>query len=102
MIAKEQTHYPPAHFARSLGTHPNTIIRWCGDGVFLRDGTRFRPKFLRLPNGYRISDADMQEFLDAIANDRVKLTPVAEISLHAKQAKTRRAEIDRELAQAGF
>jgi len=63
-------HKPPSHFAKVLGTHPNTVIRWMRDGVLFSDGSRRRPRHVRTPGGYRATDQDMAEFLECVKADR--------------------------------
>jgi hypothetical protein len=61
---------PPFHFSRLYGTHTNTFIRWCRDGVLFSDGTRRRPEHIRTPGGYRATEAAVEEFLEAVKLDR--------------------------------
>jgi hypothetical protein len=62
----------PAHFARLLGVHTNTVIRWFRDGVAFTDGSRQRPRHVRTPGGYRATEADVREFLELIKADRLR------------------------------
>jgi hypothetical protein len=93
----------PAHFARLYGTHTNTFIRWCRDGVRFSDGTRRRPEHIRTPGGYRATEAAVEDFLEAVKFDRQRCddapeAPPVRRSRHAQRLEQARAA----LASEGF
>lgn len=57
--------------ARRLDTHPNSITRHIRNGVLLRDGSRLRLRATVTPGGYRITDADVDAFYEALTADRL-------------------------------
>src|SRR5688500_4512631 len=85
----------PAQAARRLGTgrngkplHPSTFTRWILQGVRLSDGSRLTLRARRLPGGWRITDDDLDAFIDATTRDRLDGPELARMPL--KPASRRR------------
>jgi hypothetical protein len=55
---------------RGKSLHPATLTRWILGGVRLRDGTILRLNSRRLPGGWTVSDAAVDEFVNALTLDR--------------------------------
>jgi hypothetical protein len=92
----------PSHFARKYGTHPNTFIRWCRDGVLFSDGTRRRPEHVRTPGGYRATEGDVQEFLETVKADRERSDCASPPPPKPDRHSQRLAKARRTLAAQGF
>jgi hypothetical protein len=52
-------------------TSITTIWRWIANGVKLRNGSRLRLQAIRYPGGWRTRREWIDEFLDALTNDRI-------------------------------
>jgi hypothetical protein len=90
----------PTYWARVLGIHPNTIIRWCRDGIIFSDGTRRRPEYVRTPNGYRLTESQVNAFLELVKADRERPLQAAPAE---PAPKKRRVKAMRDgLNKAGF
>jgi hypothetical protein len=93
----------PTHFARLYGTHTNTFIRWCRDGVLFSNGTRRRPEHIRTPGGYRATEAAVEEFLEAVKLDRQRRDDAPEAPAPRRARQTERlAQAKSALAAEGF
>jgi hypothetical protein len=55
---------------RGKSLHPATLTRWILGGVWLRDGTILRLNSRRFPGGWTVSDAAVDEFVNALTLDR--------------------------------
>jgi hypothetical protein len=99
-----ETYHRPVHFARLYGTHVNTVIRWCRDGVLFSDGSTRRPRHVRTPGGYHITEQDLSAFLDEVKLDRCS-APQADAPVRPRRASKRTEELaitNAELKRAGF
>src|SRR4051812_36510170 len=77
----------PAEQARRIGpgrggreTHVSSVIRWITVGVRLSDDARLRVRATRTPGGWRITDADMDAFLAAVTEDRLRRVGIGAVS----------------------
>ncbi len=78
MIAAFQADsFKPSHFSKQLSVSPETVARWCNKGKLMLDGSRLLLEHTRLPKGIRITQAAVDAFLGAIANDRAGNMPVS-------------------------
>jgi hypothetical protein len=91
----------PRDIARTLNIHPSAPVRWMRRGTALSDGSRVCLKHLRLPGGFRTTQAWLDAFLARIADDRADKTgnPV-EASRPARTARVQ--EMNSRLAAEGF
>lgn len=89
----------PADVANPLQMSPSGPARWMTRGVLLRDGSRLRLRHIRLPGGLRTLQSWVDEFLQAVAEDRAGAAakPKPTINKTARLAK-----LNAELAQNGF
>jgi hypothetical protein len=99
-----ETYHRPVHFARLYGIHVNTVIRWCRSGVLFGDGSRRRPRHVRTPGGYHITEYDMNAFLDEINEDRRTVPVNGEVPRGHRTTKKREdlTKLAAELKSAGF
>jgi hypothetical protein len=99
----------PAAVSRQLGpgrddrpVAPSTIVRWGLRGVPLRDGSRLRLPMRRLPGGWRIAQADLDEFIANLTADRLG-QPAPATPPRAPSARDRENErVGRELDALGI
>jgi hypothetical protein len=83
-----------------LGVDPSAIVRWCKLGIVLADGKRLRPAYVRTPNGFRITEEHLNEFLEAVKADRDKHPEAA--TPEPPPSKKRLKKMADELNRAGF
>jgi len=60
----------PIEIARELRLDPSAPVRWLKKGVLMSDGSRLRLRHLCVPGGYRVKQEWLDEFFQAIADDR--------------------------------
>jgi hypothetical protein len=54
---------------RRRGASTSAVTRWIVAGTPLRDGTRLKLKAIRLPGGFRTTQAWLDEFIDILTRD---------------------------------
>ena len=57
--------------AALVGVSPKAFKRWLLEGVKLRNGGRLKPRAYRLPSGFRTTEAWLNEFVQALTQDRL-------------------------------
>ena len=67
-LAEAARLFPPSRNGRPV--HVATLTRWINDGVRGRDGQVIRLRATRLPGRWVVTDAAVDEFLDALTRDR--------------------------------
>jgi hypothetical protein len=65
--------------AKLAEVSPSATTRWIVAGVMLRDGRRLKLKAIRLPGGYRTTEAWLDEFIGALTADRTGAPVPAEL-----------------------
>jgi hypothetical protein len=73
--AERPRYYPIQEAAQTLyptPLHSATVTRHILQGVRLRDGSTARLKALRTPGGWVVTREAVNEFIEAITNDRVR------------------------------
>ncbi len=82
--------------ANLAGVSARSIKRWGLDGVALRTGGRVKLRLIRMPSGFRTTEAWLSEFIDALTRDRTgQNTAPAAVEERATRA-------DRVLAASGW
>jgi hypothetical protein len=77
-LAETARRFPPSRNGRPV--HVATITRWINDGVRGRDGQVIRLRATRLPGRWVVTDAAIDEFLDALTRDRADNTAPTTVS----------------------
>jgi hypothetical protein len=84
--------------------HSSTMMRWITKGVRSRDGRLVKLAARRYPGGWKVSDEDIDIFIDELT--RAALGETGPAGAPNVQTSARRqqelAAVDRELDQAGF
>jgi hypothetical protein len=57
--------------AARVGVSPKAFKRWLLEGVKLRSGGRLKPRAYRLPSGFRTTEQWLDEFIQALTQDRL-------------------------------
>jgi hypothetical protein len=68
--ASLETYLTPADIGRHTKNSPSAPIRWIQKGALLNDRSRLRLQAVRTPGGWRIRRDWLDDFLEAIADDR--------------------------------
>ena len=71
-LAEAARLFPSSRNGRPV--HVATLTRWINDGVRGRDGQVIRLRATRLPGRWVVTDAAVDEFLDALTRDRADNT----------------------------
>jgi len=89
----------PSDVAERLQLDPSAPIRWMRRGVLLADGSRLCLKHVRLPGSFRTTQAWLDAFLQAIADDRAgKVNPAPKTTVNTARVERMHAG----LAAAGY
>jgi hypothetical protein len=89
----------PSDLAKSLQLHPAVPVRWMRRATVLSDGSRLCLLHLRVPGGFRTTRPWVDEFLQAIADDKAgAVNPAPKPPV--KSARIR--QLDADLQAAGF
>jgi hypothetical protein len=88
-----------ADAAHAYDVAPGAVVRWANKGALLRDGSRLKLRCVRLPGSFRTTKAWLDEFLQAIADDKAA-KPDAAPKEHALSPRVARMRAD--LVEAGF
>ena len=96
-LAEAARLFPPSRNGRPV--HVGTLTRWIIDGVRGRDGQVIRLRATRLPGRWVVTDAAVDEFLDALTRDRTDNAAPTTVSsgttTDVHSAARRRREIKR-------
>ena len=90
----------PNDVARDLDVHPSAIVRWMRRGTLLNDGSRVCLTHLRLPGGFRTTQEWLDEFLQAVADDKAGKQVATPEAPRPRAARV--AAMHAELSQAGY
>lgn len=94
-----ETYLTPSDIAQELKLDPSAPVRWMRKGILFSDESRRILQHIRVPGGYRVKRAWLDEFLHAVTEDRAgrAAPPVP------KPARSQRIQrLDAALAAAGF
>jgi hypothetical protein len=86
-------------------THVATITRLIVQGIGLRDGSRVRLKATRFPGRWMVTQADLDEFVEALTRDRNGVAETETSAPIVRPAGQRRREQEaaaRELDRVGI
>src|SRR5262249_30392190 len=103
MATVDPSDLKPVEAGQRCRVGPPAVVRWMRRGVLLRDGSRLFMKHICVPGGSRFRPEWLDEFLAAIAADRMSDHAVPAQSSPKPPAKSARIERMRgELRAAGF
>jgi hypothetical protein len=87
-----------ADAAHAYDVAPGAVVRWANKGALRRDGSRIKLRCVRLPGSFRTTKAWLDEFLQAIADDKAGKPDAAPKPRQSARVATMRAG----LVEAGF
>ena len=70
----------PVVIARTHDCHPSAVVRWIQKGTPLSTGSRLRLAAIRTPGGWRVRREDLEQFLEALTADRLRLAQSRRLS----------------------
>jgi hypothetical protein len=91
----------PVTIARTHDCHPSAVVRWIQKGTPLSTGSRLRLAAIRTPGGWRVRPEDLEQFLEALTADRLRLGKEEAVPKPGPKSK-RIARMNDDLARAGF